>query len=222
MLRIRKFNSNTALTVQTAAHRALIQLAQDFIYASSTYGRIIISELYLPESEKTIRPIPLGGRLGGRKYIVQNILFKFAVDDSCFYQSDYAAAKVAGHELKGLINFFNCDIPGLCLPLMSLVDYRGFRLIAMSILPIEGSKTLLYGSQDYGCTVHKDDDQFSMLIQKAARSMNIKEHKCGVNPVLSKSLHTPCDLEGHKSTVDGRYYLLDFSRLLPPEEPQSV
>jgi hypothetical protein len=39
--------------------------------------------------------------------------------------------------LKGLQSYVNCDIPGICTPFMVLVDYRGFRLIAMSILPID-------------------------------------------------------------------------------------
>jgi hypothetical protein len=38
--------------------------------------------------------------VGGDKYIVHNILFKFAVDSNDFFGSDFAAAKVAGHELK--------------------------------------------------------------------------------------------------------------------------
>lgn len=109
MTTIRKFNSNTTVALQIKANRALIHLAQDFIYASSTYGKIIISEVY--SAEKTIKPINLGGKLGGTKYIVQNILFKFAVDESGLY-SDHAAAKVAAHELKGLINYFNCNIEG--------------------------------------------------------------------------------------------------------------
>ena len=110
MTTIRKFNCNTPIPLQIRANRELIHLAQDFIYASSTYGKIIISEVYC--QEKTIKPINIGGKLGGTKYIVQNILFKFAVDESGFY-SDYAAAKVGGHELKGLINYFNCNIEGL-------------------------------------------------------------------------------------------------------------
>lgn len=109
MTTIRKFNCNTKVALQIKANRALIHLAQDFIYASSTYGKIIISEVY--SAEKTIKPIHLGGKLGGTKYIVQNILFKFAVDESGLY-SDFAAAKVAGHEIKGLINYFNCNIEG--------------------------------------------------------------------------------------------------------------
>jgi hypothetical protein len=37
----------------------------------------------------------LGGRAGGEKYIVHNILFKFAVDSSNLFDgSNWAAAKV--------------------------------------------------------------------------------------------------------------------------------
>lgn len=56
-----------------------MHLAQDFIYAASSYAKIIISEYYLPYQFKTIKPVQIGGVLGGQKYIVHNILFKFAV-----------------------------------------------------------------------------------------------------------------------------------------------
>jgi hypothetical protein len=42
-----------------------------------------------------------------------DILFKFAVDENNFYKSDYAAAKVAGHELKGVLSYFNCKFTGV-------------------------------------------------------------------------------------------------------------
>lgn len=57
----------------------LFHLSRDFIQSASTYGRIIISERFC--KKKTIPPINLGGVAGGEKYIVQDILFKFAV---CF------------------------------------------------------------------------------------------------------------------------------------------
>jgi len=50
-----------------------------------------------------------------------------------------------GHDLKGLGSYMNCGIQDLHFPLMCLVDYRGFRLIAMSILPIDET-TIQYGS----------------------------------------------------------------------------
>jgi hypothetical protein len=41
--------------------------------------------------------IPLGGVAGGSKYVVHNILFKFAIDEDGLYgNDDAAAAKVGG------------------------------------------------------------------------------------------------------------------------------
>ena len=40
---------------------------------------MIGSTAYLPVEKKTIKPISIGGIAGGDKYLVNNILFKFAV-----------------------------------------------------------------------------------------------------------------------------------------------
>lgn len=58
--------------------------------------------------------------------------------------------KAAAHELKSVIRYYGND--GIHVPLMALIDYRGWRLIAMSILPL-GKDTLVYGSNDAGTTV---------------------------------------------------------------------
>lgn len=87
---------------------------------------------------------------------------------------DHNAIKVAAHELKSAISLLSVRPSNLCLPLMTLVrqadciwestpslnnslialnqvDYRGFRLTAMSILPISKEEhTLVYGSSDQG------------------------------------------------------------------------
>lgn len=54
-------------------------LSQDFIDAASTYGKIIISEAFLPASKKTIKPTNHQG-IGGDKFVVNDIYFKFALD----------------------------------------------------------------------------------------------------------------------------------------------
>ena len=51
-------------------------------------------------------------------------------------RNDYAAMKSSKNDMIGLMSYYNTKTPGLCFPLMSVIDYRGFRLIAMSILPI--------------------------------------------------------------------------------------
>lgn len=134
--------------------------------------------------------------MGGQKFIVHNILFKFAVDYNGLFGNDYAAAKAAGNELRGLISYFNTGISDLNVPLMALVDYRGFRLIAMSILPV-GEETIIYGSwyvgvklttshiiniqrSDAGRNIHANDEEFNELMKVAAKKLNLKPHRCRV------------------------------------------
>ena len=70
--------------------------------------------------------------------------------------SDWAASKVAGHELKGLRAIQGLRVQGLCFPLLALIDYKGVRLVAVSTLPIDKS-TIVCGSDDGGKTLHDKD-----------------------------------------------------------------
>ncbi len=59
-----------------------------------TGGKIIISELFLEPSQRTI-PLAtsVGGTAGGVKYIYHGILFKFARDEHGIYGGDHFAQK---------------------------------------------------------------------------------------------------------------------------------
>ena len=59
-------------------------------------------------------------------------------------------AKTGSHELKGLV-YCRSTMKDTILnfPVATIIDYRGFRLIAMSLLPIN-KETLMYGSDDGG------------------------------------------------------------------------
>eukprot|EP01103_Thecamoeba_quadrilineata_P017072 TRINITY_DN5918_c0_g1_i1.p1 TRINITY_DN5918_c0_g1~~TRINITY_DN5918_c0_g1_i1.p1 ORF type:complete len:585 (+),score=95.88 TRINITY_DN5918_c0_g1_i1:3-1757(+) len=101
---------------------------------------------------------------------------------------------------------------------MALVDYRGFRLTAMSILPI-GKDTLVYGSNDNGTTIQAKDPALNAKMRKVANILNIKPHFSGLSRAKSCLLYSASDIEGHKAH-DGKHYLLDFSRTWPPETPK--
>ncbi|EGC32510.1 hypothetical protein DICPUDRAFT_15088, partial [Dictyostelium purpureum] len=195
----------------------LSSLEHDFVYAAETYGRIIISENFLSNELKTIKPVSVGGIAGGEKYIVQGILFKFALENETFglYGSDENAMKTAAHELNGCTSFLNCGIKGLHVPLMAYIDYRGFRLMAMSLLPIS-KKSLIYGSCDAGQTVHTSNNIFNHLFGNASKIVNLKSHMVQDSSGDIKSIYGPIDIEGHIG-ADNRFYLLDFARLSPPE-----
>jgi hypothetical protein len=191
---------------------ALRNLELDFVYAAQLYGKIIISEMSLPVSLKTIKPTSVGGIAGGEKYIVQGILFKFAVDLEGLYKSDENAMKAASHDLKGLMAFFTTGVAALHVPLMALIDYKGFRLQAISVLPIDKS-TLAYGSSDGARTVHTSDARLNACMSQASALLGLKPHRVGPNEI---EIAAVADIEGHVG-IDGRFYLLDFARVAPPQ-----
>ncbi|KAL6050246.1 Clu domain-containing protein [Balamuthia mandrillaris] len=197
-------------------HEQLRSLAHDFETTAKRYGKLIIAETFLGDKEKTIRPTPsIGGQAGGQKFLYHGILFKYALDWQNIYGGDDNAMKAAGHELKGLINMYSVRAKGVCFPLMALVDYRGFRLIALSKLPI-GDETMIYGSGDSGRTVHNSDVSFASKMKFIGQQLNLKEHMAGFRTY--RNLFFPCDIEGHRGT-DNRYYVVDFARVFPPEPP---
>jgi len=157
----------------------------------------------------------LPGIAGGDKYIVHNILFKLAIDSGNLFLSDHYAAKLGGHELNGVSHFSNTGVD-ISLPLMTLVDYRGFRVIALSILPIRKNTTIVMGSNNAGMYVHNSSPELHKRTQHAAEILNLKQHVAGVKQENVQGLFTPTDLEGHIGE-DGRLYILDLSRIFPPE-----
>jgi len=65
------------------------------------------------------------------------------------------------------------------VPMTALVDYKGYRLTAMSLLPIDAS-SLVYGSRDAGLTVHADDSSFNSFMVQAAQRLHLAGHSmCG-------------------------------------------
>ena len=126
---LKKMHKEDSVEMQETSMR-LIQLAQDFVSSATIYGKLIISEHLLPLEMRTIKPTnKVGGYLGGDKYIVNDVLFKFANDAHGIFKQlltigqdpVWAANKVAGHELKGCIDYFRTRTEGLCFPLVSFL-----------------------------------------------------------------------------------------------------
>ena len=102
---------------------------------------------------------------------------QFAVDMEGLYGGEALAQKAASLELKGQRSYwrflFETGESRLRIPLFSLIDFAGFRLIATSLLPIYKS-TLKYGSADAGRTVHKDIPELSEIMKAAAKHIGMK------------------------------------------------
>ena len=114
---------------------------------------------------------------------------------------------------------FNCNIPGLHFPMLAIIDYLGFRLIAMTHLPLS-KNSLIYGSDDGGRTIRNDSEEIAQKLSKVSKILNIKAHLVGPRNGNRVMVYSPADLEAHIGT-DGKAYLLDFSRVFPPEPPRA-
>lgn len=149
------------------------------------------------------------------KDLFSGIFLKFAIDVNSIYGSDMFAAKSAGRELLGLNQLVSTNTPNLNFPLMVLIDYRGFRLIATSCLPLDGTyvflvsllcamtlflwidrRTLMYGSADGGHTVQDQDPVLKGMIKDACTKLRLKGHLVGKGK-QQKLIYGPGDLEGH-------------------------
>jgi hypothetical protein len=200
----------------------LSELGKDFLDAAKAYGKIIVAEYCLRSAAKTIKKSSLKGVAGGKKYICNNIVFKFAVDSKGLYCGDQNAMKAAGHDLRNMIQLFELGLPKICFPLMCTIDWCGFRLVAMSLLPIS-DQTLIYGSSDGGNTVVNENDEFEQFMKVAAQKLNLVGHQCGLEKESSQFLYTCADCEGHLGN-DKRFYIVDTARMSPPEwmDPKHV
>jgi len=85
-------------------------------------------------------------------------MLQFNYDFNNLYGGDEFAMKAAGHDLKGLIHYLHTAVDGLHYPLMLLINYIGYRITAVSILPINQG-TLRYGSDNGGIVV-KDESAY--------------------------------------------------------------
>jgi hypothetical protein len=126
--------------------------------------------------------------------------------------------KAAGHELKAIMEYMDCRVRGLHFPLIVLVDYRGYRLIAEPLLPV-GEDTIVYGSADGGRAIHARSRKMNEMMKLAARILNLRGHTIWSWSRTSQTkLYAPVDIEGHQGR-DGRFYLLDTARVFPPASP---
>lgn len=160
---------------------------------------------------------------------MNGILFKFARDWKQIYGGDSNAAKAAGHELLCIRSVLQLDVPDIFTPLMTLVDYAGFRITAVSLLPIDSTtlgkqfnknlSTILlferlflfisvYGSDNGGKTVVSKSAKVARIMEDFARKLNLKAHIVG-----GVRLFTPGDLEAHHG-FDDKDYLVDTSKTI--------
>ncbi|KAK6928680.1 CLU domain [Dillenia turbinata] len=132
-------------------------------------------------------------------------------------ESEQATFASANNDLKGTKLYQEADVPGLYNLAMAIIDYRGYRVVAQSVLPgiLQGDKSdsLLYGSVDNGKKICWNED-FHAKVAEAAKRLHLKEHTVLDGSGNVFKLAAPVECKGIVGS-DDRHYLLDLMRVTP-------
>eukprot|EP00466_Bigelowiella_natans_P000488 jgi/Bigna1/66410/fgenesh1_pg.1_\ len=235
---------------QTAIHQGgysnLHQLFVDFVSMARMYARVIVREQEVRDSEKTVRPLDrVGGLAGGRKYLVNGILFKLCGDPD----SSKAAAGCTGAPLRatsicrkgqkknskkthswrsGLSQtaaaFYVSGIfPPLRICVVHLIYQdkaaEGITMAtktAATAIPLAAAVIVAAaGNGALSCMV-MTPMQGLCWTELLPREMHQEELHLAEHTVQGKRIFTAADVEFHLGK-DGRLYALDLARAFPPE-----
>ncbi|KAF5822460.1 putative 43kDa postsynaptic protein [Helianthus annuus] len=132
-------------------------------------------------------------------------------------ESEQATYASSNNDLKGTKAYQEADVPGLYNLAMAIVDYRGHRVVAQSVLPgiLQGDKSdsLLYGSVDNGKKISWNQDFHSKVLE-ASKRLRVKEHTVLDGSGNVFQIAAPVECKGIVGS-DDRHYLLDLMRVTP-------
>ena len=94
--------------------------------------------------------------------------------------SPQSLSMLQGNDLQGVKAYASADPEGLFTLGTVVVDYRGYRVTAQSIIPgileREQEQSVVYGSIDFGKTV-VTNDKYKELLEKTANTLKIRPHR---------------------------------------------
>ena len=154
--------------------RAIFKVHSDFVSAA-TRGAIAVID-------GNVMAINPGEDPKVQMFIWNNIFFSLGFDVRDHYKDlggDAAAFVAPKNDLQGVKVYNAVDLEGLYTLGTVVVDYRGYRVTAQSIIPgileREQEQSVVYGSIDFGKTV-VTHAKYMDLLQKAGSQLKILPH----------------------------------------------
>ena len=193
--------------------RAIFKVHSDFVSAA-TRGAISVID-------GNVMAINPGEDPKMQMYIWNNIFFSLGFDVRDHYKElggDAAAYVAPRNDLQGVKVYNAVDLEGLYTLGTVVIDYRGFRVTAQSIIPgileREQEQSVVYGSIDFGKTV-VTHPKYMDLLQKAGSQHKILPHSVVNDKEEEIGLCSSVECKGIIGN-DGRHYILDLLRTFPP------
>ncbi|KAI8393980.1 clustered mitochondria-domain-containing protein [Radiomyces spectabilis] len=154
-------------------------------------------------------------------YVYNNIFFSKGNDGRGTFEAlgaDEAAHVATGKDLEGVKILNSIDPEGLYTLGSVIVDYKGVRIVAQSIVPgifrRQDDNSIVYGSVDNGSQISADEKFHEIIGNEVAKSLHLAEHTLVDAEDKKTRLYTSLETKGLLG-ADGRRYLLDLYRLNP-------
>ncbi|XP_022692197.1 clustered mitochondria protein homolog isoform X1 [Varroa jacobsoni] len=202
------------LAQRVLRERAVFKVYADFV-AAATRGAVAVVE-------GNVLALNPGEEFRSQMFIWNNIFFSLGFDVRDHYArvgGDAAAHVALANDLKGVQAYFDADVDGLHTLGTVVVDYRGYRVMAQSIIPgileKEQDQSVVYGSIDSGKTV-VSHPKYEELLGAAASTIKVQPHEVLNTEGDAVSLASSIECKGIVGD-DGRHYILDLMRTFPPD-----
>jgi len=194
--------------------RAIFKVHSDFVSAATRGAMAVI--------DGNVMAINPGEEAKMQMFIWNNIFFSLGFDVKDHYKDlggDAAAYVAPRNDLQGVKVYNAVDLEGLFTLGTVVLDYRGYRVTAQSIIPgileREQEQSVVYGSIDFGKTV-VTHSKYLDLLQKAGNQLKILPHKVLNDKQEEVELCSSVECKGIIGN-DGRHYILDLLRTFPPD-----
>ncbi|XP_062274477.1 clustered mitochondria protein homolog isoform X3 [Scomber scombrus] len=194
--------------------RAIFKVHSDFAAAATRGAMAVI--------DGNVMAINPGEETRMQMFIWNNIFFSLGFDVRDHYRElggDAAAHAAPTNDLNGVRAYGAVDVEGLYTLGTVVVDYRGYRVTAQSIIPgileREQEQSVIYGSIDFGKTV-VSHSKYMELLEKTSRPLKVQRHNVLNEKNDKVELCSSVECKGIIGN-DGRHYILDLLRTFPPD-----
>lgn len=194
--------------------RAIFKVHSDFV-AAAWRGAVAVVD-------GNVMAINPGEDSKMQMFIWNNIFFSLGFDVRDHYKElggDAAAFVAPRNDLHGVKVYSMADCEGLYTLGTVVIDYRGYRVTAQSIIPgileREQEQSVVYGSIDFGKTV-VSNTKYMDLLSKPAQQLKIAPHRVVNEKGEIVELCSSVECKGIVGN-DGRHYILDLLRTFPPD-----
>uniref|UniRef100_A0A665VZ57 Clustered mitochondria protein homolog n=1 Tax=Echeneis naucrates TaxID=173247 RepID=A0A665VZ57_ECHNA len=194
--------------------RAIFKVHSDFAAAATRGAMAVI--------DGNVMAINPGEETRMQMFIWNNIFFSLGFDVRDHYRElggDAAAHAAPTNDLNGVRAYGAVDVEGLYTLGTVVVDYRGYRVTAQSIIPgileREQEQSVIYGSIDFGKTV-VSHSKYLELLEKTSRPLKVQKHSVLNEKNDMVELCSSVECKGIIGN-DGRHYILDLLRTFPPD-----